>query len=79
MEYSLLVEKIEKILSKPIYKFHSFDKDKMLIYANVEATPEIAYYHRREKIDIMNDLFEEEIKYVFNKDKGEINIEELIS
>lgn len=75
MDKAQLKERIEKILSKPMYKFHGLDEESMVIYANVEATPATAYYHRREKVDIMNDLFENEIKYVFDQEKEQIKIE----
>lgn len=74
MDKQQKIEKINKILEKPIYKFHGLDEDNMIIHINVEATPQTEYYHRRETVDIINDLFEEEIEYTVISDENKIII-----
>lgn len=74
MEKKYIIEKINKILEKPNYKFHGFDEQNMTIYINTEVTPQTAYYHRRETVDIINDLFEEEIEYTVVSDENKIII-----
>lgn len=76
MEQNRIKEKVKNILSKPSYKFHTFNEDEMVIYAHIEPTADIAYYHRREKVDIMSDLSNEEIEYIFDKENDKFIIKE---
>jgi hypothetical protein len=75
MDQEKIKEKIEQILSKPSYKFHSFNEEKMYIYTDIEPTPSTQYYHQREILDIMNDLFDEEIPHHLDQEKNQIVIE----
>lgn len=77
MDQNQIKERAEKILTKRNYKFHAFDEEKMAFYASEEATPTTAYYHQREKVDLMNDIFDAELKYTFDKENDLIFVEAL--
>lgn len=74
MEKAQVIEVVNKILSKPNYKFHGFDEENMKLFINVEPTPQTQYYHRRETVDLMNDLFDQELEYKVDSDNNEIII-----
>ena len=66
---------IHTILEKKIYNFHELDEKNMILKSNGKATPTTQYYEKRELVDLMNDLFDAQIKYRVDNDTNTIIIE----
>lgn len=69
-----IIEKIDRILERKNFKFHSFNKEEFSFGKSAEESPQTAYYHQREILDIINELFEEELEYSLNEQKDKIYI-----
>lgn len=68
------IEIINTILEKKIYNFHELDEENMVLISNNKSTPATAYYAKRELVDLMNDLFDNDIAYRFDENTNQIYI-----